>query len=216
MINILDESINITDITDGIYVDPHYIPYLEEYLKYVDSNDKIVASYEYVTSIQIGKIPRIYNKKAIPHIRNWIPDWFHPCDNPLVDTPCDYNDSIYCDLFGLPKPLVAIHSYEYYRYFINGTHVNEILAELTQYPKKQTIYPSVAISSELIGLLEVFDDYYTVTSSVLPPFQVAHYYSNKFGNPTIYKNFDDPSSIVDITINDKIVEVWKFPLNINK
>ena len=43
MINILDESVNITDIKQGIYVDPHYLPYLEEYLKYVEPSNTLLA-----------------------------------------------------------------------------------------------------------------------------------------------------------------------------
>ena len=189
MINILDESVNITDIKSGIYVDPHYIPYLEEYLKYVNSNDTIVASYQYVVSIQMGKVQLIYNKKAIPHIRKWIPEWFRPCNEPFENTIYDHEH-------------VSL-----YRYYIYEEDVNIMLEILTEYPKTDIAYPSVVISPYAIGILEVFDDYYTVTSNHLFAYQIQKpwlsqsYEITKFGNP-----------IDEIFINNKECGIWKFPL----
>ena len=189
MINILDESVNITDIKAGIYVDPHYIPYLEEYLKYVDSNDKVVASYEYIASIQMGKVPLIYNKKAIPHIRKWIPEWFRSCNEPFENTIYD------------PEHVSL------YRYYIYEEDVNIMLQILEEYPKNDIVYPSVVISTDTIGILEVFDDYYTVSSNHLFAYQIQtpwlpHPYElTKFGYP-----------IDEVRINNKECGLWKFSL----
>ena len=118
---------NVIEIASGLYVDPHYIPYLDEYLKYIHPEKKgnnpydSYEAYGYIKYIQVGYVPYIYNRESIPHIRKLIPDWFRPCECPLAQQ-------------------VIYNRKALQRYFIYENEANEIIEVMKEYPKTPNIY----------------------------------------------------------------------------
>lgn len=191
MINIITEPIKYDVLSDGLYVDPHYIPYLDEYLKYIRYENKgknphnSLEAYNYVKSIQIGVVPSMCNNSSVPHIREWLPDWFRPSESPLAMQSVRIKNSLQRD-------------------FIYEDDCVEILEVLKEYPKISTVYQSIALHQRSVGIMEMFESHYVVTSDMLIPYPIKGLYTTTYGEPT-----GD-----EIIIKDKTCDIWKFRLNI--
>lgn len=148
MINIITERINTNNISNGIYLSPEYIPYINEYKKHIRLDNIEYDEFKFISSIQLGYIPDVH-MRVFEHITKWLPHWFRPMDDPFESR------SNMADMLSTSRnPITSI----------NYDTLSDIIKT---YPVINNMYPISIYTQTHIALTEVFDDYYTITSNQL-------------------------------------------------